>query len=114
MNRLCTCRHSFSALYTKRRFMPPDLFTDLFELQTEEVLALPRDRRRCEMPMRILRQVVFVVVTTVALNAMPNQQPPARQAPPVQVAPGSQPGQRGGGPPAPASLPAFKKTILLL
>ena len=66
------------------------------------------------MHMRVLRQVVFVVVMTVALGAMPTQQPPAGQPPAVLAPPRGQPGQRGGGPPAPASLPAFKKTILLL
>src|SRR5437588_8627928 len=92
-------------------------------MQAEEMLALPRDRRRCEMPMRVLRQVVFVVVmasaSLAALGGMPAQQPPAGQPPagqpPVVPTPSrGQPGQRGGGPPAPASLPAFKKTILLL
>lgn len=67
--------------------------------------------------MRVLRQVVFLVVmasaSVVALDGMLTQQP-AGQRPAVQAPAGGQPGQRGSGPPAPPSLPAFKKTILLL
>jgi hypothetical protein len=63
--------------------------------------------------MRVLRQALFVVLiaaaSIVALDGLPAQQPPA-----TQPAPAGQPGQRGAGPPAQASLPAFKKTILLM